>query len=197
MCHSGIVHVNIYQKDRDIVNLFISSQQMMTRCQGAPSHHHTASTTVKTILLSSGVLLIIEGITNKRIESSWSLRISLETVSSSMFHSPPSFQSPLPVGRTNFVPSSISSPILTDIEQIPQLQLGPCYTILVVVTSVELFFLTTKIQRHQKHEVLRLYPKTYQYFIYTSLGRKIQDMYLVSRYIYEKLKEKYHDAGMA
>ena len=111
---------------------------MMTRCQGAPSHHHTASTTVKTILLSSGVLLIIQGITNKRIESSWSLRISLETVSSSMFHSPPSFQSPLPVGRSNLVPSSFLLQFWPILNKFPNCTFGPSCTILVVDDVVRL-----------------------------------------------------------
>ena len=111
-----------------------------------PADHERAGVTVQcTVILTRlaysqnnpfvrrTLLLISDLISNKRIlfvnDDLWSL-VSLETVSSSIFHFPllsvslPN-GSPLPVGRSNLVPSSISSPILTDIEQIPQLHLRP------------------------------------------------------------------------
>ena len=123
------------------------------------SHPHTASQNNPFVLRV--LLLIVDLITNRRIlfvnNDLWSL-VLLETVSSSIFHFPllpvslPN-GSPLPVGRSNLVPSSISSPILTDIEQNPQLHLLPllhnigCGWVDVVISDPSSSF-TINLPRH-------------------------------------------------
>ena len=92
------------------------------------------------------LLLILDLIKNRRIlfvnNDLWSL-ISLETVSSSIFHFPllpvslPN-GSPLPVGRSNLVPSSFLLQFWPILNKFPNCTFGPSCTILVVDDVVRL-----------------------------------------------------------